>query len=140
MKTVIGLYGPANTGKSATLKKVYELLKAKHPNAPVTHEIINHDVRAIININGHRIGFESHGDPVSRIFTSISMFAREECDLIVCATRTRGRTVVAVESLKPQYSIKWIPKIREPDEAQHEQINKALATDILKQIQLLIHA
>jgi ABC-type multidrug transport system ATPase subunit len=140
MKTVIGLYGPANAGKSATLRKVYELLKAKHPNAPVTHEIINHDVRAIFNINGHRIGLESQGDPGSRIFTSISLFVREECEIIVCATRTRGQTVEVIENLKPQYSIKWIPKLREPDEAQHEQINKALATDIFKQVQSLIHA
>jgi molybdopterin-guanine dinucleotide biosynthesis protein len=140
MKTVIALYGTANTGKSATLKKVYELLKAKHLNAPVSHEIVHHDVRAIININGHRIGFESQGDPGSRIFTSISMFAREECDLIVCATRTRGQTVVAVESLKPQYEIKWIQKLGEANEAKHEQANNALASDILKQIQTLIHA
>jgi hypothetical protein len=68
------------------------------------------------------------------------MFAREECDLIVCATRTRGQTVVAVESLKPQYEIKWIQKLGEANEAKHEQANNALASDILKQIQTLIHA
>jgi len=140
MKTVIALYGTANTGKSATLRKVYELLKAKHPNGPVSNEIVHHDVRAIININGHLIGIESQGDPSSRIFTSISMFVREKCDLIVCATRTRGQTVVAVENLKPKYEINWIQKLREANEAKHEQANNALASDILKQIQTLIHA
>jgi hypothetical protein len=140
MKTVIALYGPANTGKSSTVKKVYELLKAKYPNAPVTHEIIHHDVRAIIKINGHSIGIESQGDPGSRIFTSISLFVQEECDIIVCATRTRGQTVEVIENLKPQYCVNWVQKLREPNEAQHEQINKALASDILKQVQMLIHA
>jgi hypothetical protein len=140
MKTVIALSGPPDTGKSATVKKVYELLKAKHPNAPVTHEIVNHDVRAIININGHSIGIESQGDPGSRIFTSISLFAREECEFIVCATRTRGQTVEVIENLKSQYNIKWIQKLRESNKAQHEQINNALASDIFKQIQTLINA
>jgi Cdc6-like AAA superfamily ATPase len=140
MKTVIAIYGTANTGKSATLKKVYEILRAKHPNAPITHEIIQHDVRTIIKINGHSIGIESQGDPGGRIFTSISLFAREECDIIVCATRTRGQTVEVVENLKPKYDIKWIPKLREPNEAKHAQINAALAFDIVKQIQTLIHA
>jgi hypothetical protein len=141
MKTVIALSGPPDTGKSSTLTKVYELLRAKHPEAPLSHEILNHDVRAIIVINGHKIGLESQGDPGGRLTRgSISMFVREECEIIVCATRTRGQTVEAVENLKPQFSIKWIQKLRDADESQREQINNTLASDILKQIQTLTHA
>ena len=123
MKTVIALWGPHNAGKSATINTVYEHLRAKYPKAPVTHETINHDVRAILTINGHRIGLESQGDPASRMFTSISMFAREECDIIVCATRTRGHTVKAIEDLEPKYKVTWIEKNRESNPAKYKNAN-----------------
>jgi alpha-D-ribose 1-methylphosphonate 5-triphosphate synthase subunit PhnL len=140
MKTIIALKGLANSGKSATLKKVYEHLKATYPNAPIRHELVNHDVRAVMEIKGRFLGIESQGDPGSRLFTSISLFVREECELIICATRTRGATVQAVEELASQYDIKRIDKLREPDATQHERANTALALDIMKQVEILLSA
>lgn len=140
MKTLIALYGTGNTGKSVTLKKVYALLKAKYPNAPVRHEIIDHDVRAIIDIKGLKLGIESQGDPNSRLFESLPLFVREQCVIIICATRTRGGTVHAVEKLGSQFDIRWRSKLREPHTARHEQSNKAASLDIFKEIKTLISA
>jgi hypothetical protein len=138
MKTIIALKGPSNTGKSATLVKVYEYLKARYPNAPIQHELTNHDIRALMEIKGQALGIESQGDPGGRLFESLRLFVREKCVIIVCATRTRGGTVQAVEQLASQFAIKWIDKPRELNATQHERTNNAFALDIMKQIELLL--
>lgn len=139
MKTLIALKGPGNTGKSATLKKVYELLKAKYPHASVRHEITNHDVRAIMEIKGLKVGIESQGDPGSRLSDSLDLFIREQCVIIVCATRTWGATVKAVERHASEFDIRWRSKLRESHPEQHQSSNNALALDIFTEIEKLIN-
>jgi hypothetical protein len=140
MKAIIALKGLADSGKTATLKKVYEHLKVAYPNAPIRHELAHQDIRAVMEIKGRLLGIESQGDPSSRIFTSISLFVQEECDIIICATRTRRATVRAVLDLSPQYDIKWIDKPRESDATRYEQANTAFALDIMKQVEILLNA
>ncbi|MDI9319952.1 MAG: hypothetical protein QM530_05685 [Phycisphaerales bacterium] len=61
-------------------------------------------------MNGIKIGIESQGDPNSRVFVSIPIFVNLNCDLILCATRTRGATVQIIEGLKNDFQINWIEK------------------------------
>ena len=63
MKSVIAIRAVANTGKTTTIKKVYEVLKRSHPNS-VVREILNRkEITIIIIIDDVKIGIESQGDP-----------------------------------------------------------------------------
>lgn len=137
MKKLIGLYGTSNVGKSQTIKLVYKKLHEKFQGIifhedfeQITHE--NGDISVIVIINGKIIGIESQGDPNSRIFFSLPIFAKLKCDIILCATRTRGGTVIEVEKLNNEYEIIWIKKNWEQEKAKHEIENEKIATDILK--------
>lgn len=100
-KTVIALSGFEKTGKTSTIKKFYELLKLKYPEIKEIHSHIGGgDIQKILELNGVKIGIESQGDPDSRIFESLKMFSeKEKCDIIVCAIRTKGGTLNAVNKL-----------------------------------------
>src|SRR3989339_799959 len=88
-KVAIAIVGPGNTGKSATLRKVYDHLKAEYPKAvpKIKEEVNNGDVLAIIEIEGLKVGIESQGDPGSRLLKSLEMFVSLQCEIIVCAAR-----------------------------------------------------
>jgi hypothetical protein len=143
-KHVFALKGPANVGKSATLKKVFALLKEAYPAAhiqiikPPGIEItvtIEVDITVIIEINGTSVGIESQGDPNSRLAESINLFKKAKCNIIVCATRTSGGTVTTVENLQPEFTLVWHRKTSEPDANLREQRDGAFAQTIFKQIQ-----
>lgn len=137
MKKLIGLYGTSNVGKSQTIKSVYQKLcenfqdfKFHKDFEQITHQ--NGDISIVIIINGKTIGLESQGDPNSRIFFSLPIFAKLKCDIILCATRTRGGTVVEVQKLSKEYEIIWIKKNGAEEKGNHEMENEKTATDIFK--------
>jgi hypothetical protein len=72
-KNIFALRGPANVGKSATLRSFFGKLRAAYPTAGI--EWINPlgsdeaDFTVIIDIGGVRIGIESEGDPNGRLVT-----------------------------------------------------------------------
>jgi hypothetical protein len=108
MKQVFALYGKADCGKSYTIWRVYQLLEEQFPDFEFIGEaILEGDIRVIIKIKGVIIGIESQGDPNSRLFRTIPFFVHSNCNIIVCATRTRGATVNLIYDLEPDYSIKW---------------------------------
>ena len=136
MKKLIGLYGTSNVGKSQTIRFVYDKLCEKFSDFTFHKDfdqIIpeDGDISIIIIINGKTIGIESQGDPNSRIFISLPIFLKLNCDIILCATRTRGATVDEVEKLNNDYEIKWIRKIGEQDNTKHKNENEKIATEIL---------
>ena len=139
MKQVFGLYGTANVGKSGTVKNVYRKLIEKYPDFTFHQDFqqiltFEFDICVIIIINGKIIGIESQGDPNSRIFTSLPIFVKFNCDIILCATRSRGATVDEVEKLKGSYEIKWIKKNPSESVENQEEENDRLATEILTMI------
>ena len=120
MKTVYVQRGRENSGKSTTIRIVYDLLLAQHPNA-ISHELLDNenDIRVIIEIGGRFIGIESYGDPwkmKGRMIPSLRRFVARSCDVIVCATRTDGNTVAEVRKLECHgYDIVWRDRGRDAD-------------------------
>ncbi|MCW4451159.1 hypothetical protein OK344_02945 [Kaistella sp. BT6-1-3] len=137
MKNIYALYGRGEIGKTSTIKEVYKLLIKKFGNKIIVETDTNifyekGDIRVTVKINGKLIGIESQGDPDSRLKTSLNIFVEMNCDIILCATRTRGTTVDFVKLLEPEYKIDWIKK---PDFGnEDEQKNKELAEDIFNKI------
>ena len=99
--TIFVLQGKSNTGKTQTIKKIYNLLYNQHFNTRTTDyinpvapdfDIFSADIRTILKINNINIGFESQGDPNSRLENSLEFFIEKECQMIICGARTRGMT------------------------------------------------
>jgi ABC-type dipeptide/oligopeptide/nickel transport system ATPase component len=133
LKNVFALRGTSKTGKSQTIRTVVEMLTENHPEASTEH---NHttkvDTRVVLTINGRKIGIESR-----LINDSLDLFVDARCDVIVCATRTSGATVNAVNALQG-FDIHWVeqPKKSQP----YEQILRSMtiARQIVEEVEALI--
>lgn len=64
-RLVIAVSGAANTGKTAAIKKVYELIEKKYKptEPPITPPYWRKEIRYIFTIKGIKIGIVSRGDP-----------------------------------------------------------------------------
>ena len=119
MNRLIALCGPANTGKSSSIKLAYEKLQNLPGAEVVRHEATPRcaDMTAIITVNGAKVGLESRGEDPERLSNSLRCFEKYGCQLIVCATRTRGGSVDAVEKFcndnEREYKLRWIRMGRE---------------------------
>jgi hypothetical protein len=135
-KCVFALSGTANVGKSATIKKVYALLTDAFPTAPVQNiHRMGIDISVIIEIKGILVGIESQGDPNSRLAESIRLFTKAKCTIIICATRTRGGTVMTIKRLQPEFKVIWHHKSPEPHASLRGQRDDATAQTIFNQVQ-----
>jgi hypothetical protein len=91
-KTTIAIKGIEGQGKSETIKLLREILKMKFSNHIENLILDDGDVKCILEINKIKIGIESQGDPKSRQGQSIIDFINNNCDIIICASRTSGET------------------------------------------------
>jgi hypothetical protein len=140
-KHVFALSGPANVGKSATIKKVFALLTDAYPSASVeTIHRAGKDISVIIEINGIFVGIESQGDPNSRLAESIERFKKAKCIVIICATRTSGGTVAAVERLQPEFTLVRHYKRSEPQASLRTQGDDAIARTVFNEVQDVLRA
>lgn len=137
-KIVIANSGFAYTGKSTSIRYVYELLSSRY------HPIIidpkqgyhpNKDIKAIIEIpqsDGHivKVGIESQGDPNSRQMKSIDEFVNMGCEIILVACRVKGATKDKVLSLQPSdWQVIWFKNsIMKVDGANQSSTTPALRT------------
>jgi len=108
MANLYALQGRGKTGKTSTLKEVFNLLSQKYPLA-VT-EVIRQtsDIKIIMLINGIKVGIESEGDPNGRLEESLHDFVQSNCNVIFCAVRTRGMTVGWVNHYAATYRIQYV--------------------------------
>lgn len=137
MKNIYALYGRGDIGKTSTIKEVYNLLIKKFGKEIIVETDTNifsekGDIRVTVKINGKLMGIESQGDPDSRLKASLDIFVKVNCDIILCATRTKGTTVDSVKELEPEYKIEWIKKYYFGKD--YEQKNKELAGEIFTKI------
>jgi len=106
-KTLIALTGVANTGKTTTIKMVFDLLASRYKHHWICEKRYKHDITAILTIESKgkrtrirkKIGIESQGDPGSRLQRSLRSFIKLNCKVIVCARRSQRRTFDDVEKL-----------------------------------------
>lgn len=143
--TLLALRGAANRGKSTTIKKVYELLTSRYKNAHSEKLKGGVDIKVVITIAktkigiesqgdpGRKVGIESQGDPGSRLEDSLKDFRRRKCKVIVCATRTRGKTVHAVDSLQKEYRVIWFEQGKA--KSLYEKANQSMAKKIFAAVQ-----
>ena len=143
-KTIIGLYGRGREGKSTTIKKVAELISANYPNAISSINPIDYhgDILLTIQLGIIKIGFESQGDPKSRMIyadTVENLAKIDNCDIILCATRTDGETVKKVDYVADTYGYHtlWLSSFWSPT-IEKKVLNHLAAENIIKIIDALI--
>ena len=145
--TIIVLRGPADSGKTTTIKEVNKKLIALGAEMiqPKYIEESGGDFAAKLRFRGKTIGIVSTGDLrkyQKDFFDSIG----NDCDIYVCASRTKGETVKYIEERFPK-SVRYIhgkhyykkenPSERLPD-AIYDRTNLAEAEIIIENILELI--
>lgn len=92
---VIALKGEKDSGKSTTLKEVYERLKADggEPERYCFKDLKGNskDLRGVINFAGKKIGIVTQGDYYKEEENSVKKhlvwFKDNKCDIVICAWR-----------------------------------------------------
>ncbi len=133
MKTIIGLYRRANTGKTTTLNYLIGLLdKSKEEMQSLTK-----DRRVAISYGNKSIAVTTQGDNKYEIEENIKFFEKEDCDILVTATRSRGQTTDAIDKYHKEINAKiiWIEK--KLSVTLKDLINQAQAKDIQATIDTL---
>ncbi len=142
-KTIIAIYGRANEGKSSSIKLVCQKLLRDFPNAvpPVEEIIYEGDILIIITLGTIKVGFESQGDPNSRMLNedTIRYLANEGCQIIICATRTEGKTVNKVDQIAEEfdYHTLWLSSYWSPS-LNSNVLNDQLSDQIIRFITSLM--
>lgn len=105
MKTVICIWGTEHIGKTTLIHTVFDTLNLSGTPPLQTW---GDDMLAILNIQGKTVGFASMGDPGSNQADCLQRLATNNCEVILCASRTKGQTVNTVGNLSAQgYRIIW---------------------------------
>ena len=134
MKTIIVLYRRANTGKTTTLNYLIGLLdKSKEEMQSLTK-----DRRVTISYGNKSIAVTTQGDNKYEIEENIKFFEKEDCDILITATRSRGQTTDAIYKYHKEINVKiiWIEK--NLSVILEDSINQMQAKDIQATIDTLI--
>lgn len=140
MNKIIVLYGAASIGKSTVLRLVHSELKMMSSGWIDGMQKKGVDLRDVFIIKGRKVGIETEGDPGGRLEKSLSEFRREGCEIIVCASRTRGGTVEIVERMKPNYHLSWRGQSNVSDLGQRKLSNCAICELIINEVRHALHA
>ena len=108
MKTIIAVWGAKNTGKTTVILKTYEKLLdlgaiiEKQTGSP------SNDIYAILNYKSKKIGIISMGDPESAQGDCLDKAETENCDIILCACRTKDETLANIhKTVSKGYDVVW---------------------------------
>ncbi len=113
-KILFCISGIQNSGKTSTLKILYDQFKKLPSFSSLTTPSTNDDFSDIftisINKNTYKVGYNTAGDIPSDIDNILKTFIK--CDLIICASRSRGATKDAVENFAKNngFELKMISK------------------------------
>lgn len=129
MEKIIVLYAAANRGKTTTLKILMELLTLVSESYNVWQD---KDACGWFVINGKKISVCSAGDDETVVKDNIENY--KDCDIFVCASRTKGGSVNEIEKLakREKVEIDWVEKIDD------ESKNKLIVADLFRKVLDLI--
>ena len=100
-KYIIVNRGRTQRGKTPSIKLVFEILAKEYPH--YQYPVDGDDIKAIIDIDGVKVGIESQGDPGYRMEESMDEFEAIGCDIIYTAARPMGPTYDKVFEMNTWY-------------------------------------
>lgn len=89
---IYALWARANSGKTSTLNQFIKLLNDKYENILLKKGIDTVDSLAVFNIDGKIVGITTQGDKISQLKKWLDKLENHNCDIIFCATRSKGGT------------------------------------------------
>jgi len=98
------------------------------------------EVLATLTIHGVKVGLTSIGDVGREVRENLELLIENKCEMIICATRTRGETVIAVERHEGEFIIKWLEQNIQPNQEKQAASNKNMSRRIVRSILDLINA
>lgn len=141
MKTIIALWGEANSGKSTTIAYVLERLLERSTEADAK---LGYKRRAgpqevwyaVLNIRGTRVGITSQCDTAEFVNRRVKPLVAAGCRIVVCSTRPSGGSVAAVENIaadsRPPFEIDWVEKLASAKNM--EKNNRETCTNIVTKV------
>lgn len=103
MKKIFIVKGISNCGKSTIINLVIDWVLQNYPNnqnsiqfEPKILPENEFDRFGIIQVNKLKVGFVSEGDTYDHVKMRLALFHELNCDIIVCASRTRLSSYTAV--------------------------------------------
>ncbi len=129
---IIALQGKSNVGKTATLKRMIKtiidnnifncsLIKSK---ADILKKCCSAsgDIKCVFLYNGKKIGITTRGDTEQALMRDFSK-KFPDCDIVVCAVHTSGKTLSYIKSLDNEAIIhsKW--SVEPYDRQMSEKVN-----------------
>lgn len=113
-KTILCLFGPSNTGKTSSIRRVDEILQS-YGAKPEKVLFDGIDFGKEYLFRTRKVGILSLGDPGSAQCERLEQLVADECEVIVCASRSKGATCDAVSHIvnKCNYELYWISPLYE---------------------------
>ncbi len=110
MKTILALQGRGKTGKTTTIRLLRNKLIRRgfvsiYPLFRNTNDFVD-----ILQRGRVKVGVTTQGDLYRIIKTNLNILESYDCDVMICACRTKGRTINAVTEYK-KYERTIIPKL-----------------------------
>lgn len=137
MKKIIAVRGKSNVGKTGSIKKALELLRERYPLAIITPIKNQKDIIIKATIKDQVIIFASGGDTQEILDNMLKTIKNENVDILICATKSRGKTVRTIENCSLGTPIIWIEKNWSSSlESEQEAENRTIACEILDHIQI----
>lgn len=141
---IFALQGKANKGKTRTLIFLIKELCNKQINKLFCQKTGPEDYCAKFKHKGKKIGITTHGDDRSVLENDFNLLG-DDCDIYVCAVRTKGETVEFVEEKSKGDTLVFfgkatydVPNSSEPQdklESKQKKINEYQAQLILCEIE-----
>lgn len=136
VKKIIVVRGISNSGKTTSIKTALDVLRNK-PSAVITVLKDGTDLIVVVNIDGVIVVVASAGDLEEMLKQLIRLIRDIDWDILVCATKSRGKTVDYIKmwsiTLSRTHSCVWIEKQWVPKN-QQAAANEATAREILSHI------
>lgn len=137
---IIGIKNKSNKGKTTTIRSVAEIMCQKYLNKKRNFiGEVYESIDVVINNKQIRIGIISQGDPSTGLSKKLLEKVSDNCDVIICATRTSGETVSAVEEVIKQNKglLIWTSTYNINDKNLNDKMNNLKANQIIELIETM---
>ena len=117
--TIIANFGEGDTGKSDSIKRVYEKLCQMAGIDPVA---LDKDICEVVTMNGVKIGIASDGDTQAIVRDNLDFLTNANCRIILTACRNNHDSVVLLNEYRDEYRIWRTSNARIYEEDTHPRV------------------
>lgn len=138
-KLIIVNWESSNQGKTESIKEVWNILQLEYNDElNVIYKNLqfgnSKDIMVVVDFRGVRLGICSYGDAGQYYRTTeiLNKFLDENCQIMVLASRTRGRTVDEINKLESLgWEIRWEQNEHPTDSNEFDRCNKEFVQKVV---------